>query len=198
MAWWKFWEREASGRRVTDYYEEGVALVRQERHHDALTSFRLALRQRPDDAATLEQMAVVYTHIGLPDEAVKSYQRALELRPTSTSAHYGLAFLLLKAGHTEAAVVHLEAFLRRAKSDRDDPRQMEHARRTLGRVTGAGPPATDGPGTDTTPANDPGPGMPGEDGLGAADPGPDGSGPDGSGPGDAGADRPGADTPPAG
>jgi Flp pilus assembly protein TadD len=159
MAWWKFWERGAGGRRVTDYYEEGVALVRQERHHEALTSFRLALRQRPDDAATLEQMAVVYTHIDLPDEAVKSYQRALELRPTSTSAHYGLAFLLLKAGHTEAAVVHLEAFLQRAKSDRDDPRQMEHARRTLGRVKASKPVGPDGQNEDAADTDaSPGPG----------------------------------------
>jgi Flp pilus assembly protein TadD len=148
MVWWKFWERDSSGRRAPDYYEEGVALLRQELHHDALTSFRLALRQRPDDAATLEQMAVAYTHIGLADNAIKSYQRALELRPTSTSAHYGLAFLLLKAGHVEAAVVHLEAFLRRAKPGRDDARQITHARRTLGRVTGHAPSASEERGTD--------------------------------------------------
>ena len=139
MTWWKFWERGPHEKRALDYYEEGVALVRQEQYQQALTSFRLALRQRPDAAATLEQIAVVYTHIGLPDDAVKSYQRALELRPTSTSAHYGLAFLLLKAGHTEAAVVHLEAFLRRASPDREEPRHIEHAQKTLARVTGSEP-----------------------------------------------------------
>lgn len=152
MTWWKFWERESHGKRVPDYYEEGVALVRREQYHEALTSFRLALRQRPDAAATFEQMAVVYTHIGLPDDAVKSYQRALELRPTSTSAHYGLAFLLLKAGHTEAAVVHLEAFLGRAIPDREEPRQIEHAQKTLARVTGSGPSGPHAPGRGVPPA----------------------------------------------
>lgn len=148
MAWWKFWERDSSEKRAPDYYEEGVSLLRRELHHEALTSFRLALRQRPDDAATLEQMAVAYTHIGLPDDAIRSYQRALEMRPTSPSAHYGLAFLLLKAGHAEAAVVHLEAFLQRAKPDREEPRQIAHARRTLARVAGHTPSAPHEPGAE--------------------------------------------------
>lgn len=160
MAWWKFWERETRGRRAPDYYDEGVSLLRQELHHDALTSFRLALRQRPDDAATLEQMAVAYTHIGLSDDAIKSYQRALEIRPTSPSAHYGLAFLLLKAGHVEAAVVHLEAFLDRARPDREDARQIAHAQKTLARVTGQAPSALEERGAEAVDTGEVGPDAP--------------------------------------
>ncbi len=138
MPWWKFWEKR-SGNRVPDYYEEGVALLAQELYHDALTSFRLALRVRPDDAATLEQMAVAYTHIGVVDEALRSYERALELRPRSTSAHYGLGFLLLKNGQEDRAREHLTAFLELARRDREEARHIEHARRTLDRLGGPVP-----------------------------------------------------------
>jgi len=141
MTWWKFWAKNGGGR-APDYYDEGVALVSQELYHEALTSFRLALKQDPTDAATLEQMAVAYTHIGLPDEAARAYGRALGLRPQSPSAHYGLAFLRLKAGRADEAARHLEAFLEHARPDRADERQLEHARRTLERLAGSAPPPT--------------------------------------------------------
>ena len=60
-----------------DYYQEGLDLAGQERFHEALTSLRLALRERPGDVATLEQIVVVYTRMGMTDEAIKMYQRAL-------------------------------------------------------------------------------------------------------------------------
>ena len=58
MTWWKFWEKGASGR-SPDYYEEGVVLVGQELYHEALTSFRLALKEDPDDPAPLPDMAEI-------------------------------------------------------------------------------------------------------------------------------------------
>ena len=74
MVWWKIWDKNGEGNGgYPDYYEEGVELSRQELYHDALTSFRLALKHRPQDPATLEQMAVVYTHISLYDDAVRQY-----------------------------------------------------------------------------------------------------------------------------
>ncbi len=133
MTWWKFWEKGKNGS-APDYYEEGVDLMRNELYHDALTSFRLALRDRAEDAATLEQMAVAFTHIGQVDQAVRAYRQALELRPASTSAHYGISFLLLKAGREVEAAQHLRAFLDRARPDREDERHIRHAQRTLARL----------------------------------------------------------------
>ncbi|WP_425154184.1 hypothetical protein [Candidatus Palauibacter sp.] len=84
MTRWKIWSR-SGGRRAgePDYYEEGVDLVRHGHYHEALISFRLSLKHQPRHAATLEQMAVVYTHIGLADEAVRAYAAALEERPAA-------------------------------------------------------------------------------------------------------------------
>lgn len=134
MNWWKFWQEEGGDGESTDYFAEGVALVRQERYHEALTSFRLALRERPEAAAPLEQMGVVYTRIGMTDEALKAYRKALDREPESAGAHYGLGFLLLNRGRDEEAEAHLEAFLEQAPDDRKAEEHVEHARETLERL----------------------------------------------------------------
>lgn len=133
MPWWKFWEVEGGRKAAPDYYEEGVTLARERRYHEALTSFRLALRERPDDAAVLEQMAVLYTQIGVTEEALKLYRRALSLRD-SPAAHYGVAFLLLRRGEDEEAARHLRAFLGTAPSGSETEEHVRHARRTLERL----------------------------------------------------------------
>ncbi len=135
MVWRKIWDSNGRcRRRLPDFYEEGVELVRQELYHEALISFRLSLKYNPRHPATLEQMAVVYTRIGLTDDAVRAYGVALEERPRSTAAHYGLAFLLLRKGAERDASRHLQEFLAHARGDREEPRHLEHARRTLKRL----------------------------------------------------------------
>ncbi|MGD8495218.1 MAG: tetratricopeptide repeat protein [Gemmatimonadales bacterium] len=114
-----------------DYYQEGLDLAAQERFHEALTSFRLALRERPADVAVLEQMGIVYTRMGVTDEAIKMYQRALEKDPSSAGAHYGIAFLLLNKGRGDEAVEHLESFLEAGDALPGTDRHVRHARETL-------------------------------------------------------------------
>ncbi len=133
MAWWR---NLISGRAVdpsaeTDFYQEGVQLLREEKHHDALTSFRLALRENPNDTDVLQQVAVTYTHIGMTDEAVRTYRRVLDLQPRASGAHYGLAFLLLQRGSREDGIAHLKAFLANPPDIPEASRHVDHARRTL-------------------------------------------------------------------
>jgi Flp pilus assembly protein TadD len=146
MSWWKFWEGgepERPREDATDYYDEGVDLVRQERYHEALTSFRLALRERPDEAAPLEQMGVVYTRIGMTDEAIKAYRRALERDPESAAAHYGIGFLLLNRGREGEAADHLNRFLETAPAQAEQ-KHLRHARETLDELEAAAEPAGEG------------------------------------------------------
>jgi Flp pilus assembly protein TadD len=121
-----------------DYYEEGSVLLREEKYHEALTSFRLALRESPNDTDVLLQIAVTYTRIGMTDEAVKTYRRVLELKPHASGAHYGLAFLLKQAGNTDEAVAHLRAFLARPPQAPSAQQHVTHARQTLAELTGEG------------------------------------------------------------
>ncbi len=116
---------------TVDYYREGTDLLRAGHFHEALTSFRLALRERPKDVAVLQQIAITYTRIGMSDEAIKTYRSVLEQDPKAMGAHYGLAFLHLKEGRRTEAADHLRRFLESPPSDAEAARHVEHARATL-------------------------------------------------------------------
>ncbi len=128
-----------------DYYVEGVELLRAGKFHEALTSFRLALKESPGDAVVLQQIAICYTRIGMTDEAAKTYRHVLQKDPAAAGAHYGLAFLLLHAGQPEAAVEHLQSFLAHAPSTPEADEHVRHARTTLARIQGAEPESSSPP-----------------------------------------------------
>src|SRR2546425_6793182 len=86
-----------------DYLNEALALERQGDYDAALTSYRLALRDLPNDARILQNMAIAFTKTRRYDEAIRHYRRALELDNALAGAHYGLAFLLLKRGDPDGA-----------------------------------------------------------------------------------------------
>lgn len=136
MAWWqKLFGGEDAVEKV-DYYEEGIALLREGRFHDALTSFRLALKESPGDPVVLQQIAIAYTRIGMSDEAARTYRSVLEKEPGTPGAHYGLAYILLRKGEERAAIRHLEAFLASPPSGGDAAEHVAHARSTLSQLLG--------------------------------------------------------------
>lgn len=135
MSWWSRLlggrsDSELKPRRV-DYLNEALALERSGDYDAALTSYRLALRDKPDDAKVLENMAIAYTRLSRHEEAVRCYRRALEIEPALSGAHYGLAFLLLRRGDRAAAESHLEAFLVSPPGGTESDRWVVHARDTL-------------------------------------------------------------------
>jgi Flp pilus assembly protein TadD len=135
MSWWS---RLLGGRSDSelkpqrlDYLNEALALERQGDYDAALTSYRLALRDKPYDARVLQNMAIAYTKLNRHDEAIRCYRRALEVQPTLSGAHYGLAYLLLNRGDRTGAETHLEAFLATPPSGTEAERWVGHARETL-------------------------------------------------------------------
>lgn len=129
--WWKRLTGSATGAEVVDYYQEGLDLQAEGHHHEALTSFRLALKESPGNALVLQQIAVSYTRIGMSDEAIKTYRHVISKDPMQPGAHYGLAFLLIRRGHDEEAIPHLQGFLRTARSGPEADDHLAHARGTL-------------------------------------------------------------------
>lgn len=117
-----------------DYYREGIELLEGKKFHDALTSFRLALRESPGDPVVLQHIAMCYTHIGLTDDAIKTYKHVLQKDPSAVGAHYGLAFILLRTRREEEAIPHLEAFLANPPPGVQAGAHIEHARTTLARI----------------------------------------------------------------
>ena len=114
-----------------DYLSEALALERQGDYDAALTSYRLALRERPNDPRILQNMAIAFSKTGRMDDAMRTYRRALELDPHLSGPHYGLAFLLLKRGDLEAAEKHLTAFLSNPPKGAEAERWIRHAQQTL-------------------------------------------------------------------
>lgn len=141
MTWWSRLVGGTSGRstRPTDFLAEALELESRGDYSNALTSYRLALRERPDDLRVLQNIAIAFSKTGQPEEAIRTYRRALQLDPNLAGAHYGLAFLLLKRNDTAGAAMHLESFLRNSKeTDARAGRFREHAEKTLDELRGTG------------------------------------------------------------
>lgn len=139
MTWWRRLVGGSSGRdpRHTDFLAEALDLESRGDFANALTSYRLALRERPDDLGVLQNIAIAFSKTGQPEEAIRTYRRALQLDPESSGAHYGLAFLLLKRGDTAHAGLHLEAYLRHCTDDdATSARFRAHAEHTLAQLQG--------------------------------------------------------------
>jgi predicted Zn-dependent protease len=136
MSVWKklFGSGDKHGR--VDYYEEGMELLSDGKFHEALTSLRLALKENPGDPVILQQIAISYTRIGMTEEASKTYRHVLQKEPNASGAHYGLAFLLIRAGQAKEAVPHLKSFLAHPPSGPDAAQHFEHAQSTLAQLTG--------------------------------------------------------------
>jgi len=142
MSWWSrlFGGPSKPGARSgrVDYLNEAIALERTGDFDAALTSYRLALREHPNDPRILQNIAIAYSRTGRLEDAIRSYRRALEVAPTLSGAHYGLAFLLLKRGDRAGAMRHLEAFLGQAPDDAEAKRWVQHAEQTLGALRSGG------------------------------------------------------------
>ena len=133
MAFWKKLLGE-DGPRSVDYYQEGVDLLTGGKFHEALTSFRLALKESPGDPVVLQQIAICYTRIGMTEEAAKTYRHVLQKNPRASGAHYGLAFILLRSDRPQESIPHLEAFLANPPEAADAGAHVEHARWTLAQL----------------------------------------------------------------
>ena len=120
-----------------DYLNEALVLERQGDYDAALTSYRLALRDQPNDLRVLQNMAIAFSKTGRLDEAVRAYRKALEIDPMLSGAHYGLAYLLLKRGDTDGGVKHLQAFLAHPPAGDEAERWIQHARTSLEQIDNA-------------------------------------------------------------
>ena len=127
-----------------DYLNEALALERRGDFDAAIVSYRLALRDHPNDPRILQNLAIALSRTGKVEDAVRHYRRALELDNGLPGAHYGLGFLLLRRGETEGAVKHLRAFLENPPRGPDGQRWVAHAESALAGLVGAPPQAAAG------------------------------------------------------
>jgi Flp pilus assembly protein TadD len=135
MSWWSRLlggkSKNDLGSRRVDYLSEAIALERLGNFDAALTSYRLALRDHPNDPRILQNIAIAYSRTGRIEDAIRSYRRALDVAPEVSGAHYGLAFLLLRRGDRAGAMTHLDSFLAKPPDSAEMERWVRHAEETL-------------------------------------------------------------------
>lgn len=89
----------------------GFCLEKAGRLDSALNAYRLAARERPDDASPAVSAGSVLLKLGRHDEAEKELRRALGLDPAHADAAARLAELLRRRGRRDEAVAVLDAAL---------------------------------------------------------------------------------------
>lgn len=73
-------------------------------HEQALQSFRRAIEFDPEDDESHHQLSMVYSHIGLLDEAQASVRRALEINPNNTMARFRVGVYNQYQGNFDDAI----------------------------------------------------------------------------------------------
>ena len=128
MAWWSRVFGGKSPREIKpqrlDYLNEALMLERQGDFDAALTSYRLALRDKPDDYRVLQNMAIAFSKTGRHDEAVRCYRKALEMEPGYVLAHSNLLYAL--HGHPDHDAASLLAEHRRWNDIHAKPLRASH------------------------------------------------------------------------
>jgi tetratricopeptide (TPR) repeat protein len=76
-------------------------------HEQAISSYKRSLALDPDNDETHHQLSMVYSHIGLLDEAQRELARALEINPNNTLARYRVGVYAQYQGRfDDALAVH--------------------------------------------------------------------------------------------
>src|SRR2546425_1521249 len=110
-----------------DYLNEALALERQGDYEAALTSYRLALRDHPNDARILQNMAIAFTKTRRLDEAIRHYRRALELDNGLAGAPHRVPLLLFERGGPPRATPQPPALPAQPPPGAHPPERIQHA-----------------------------------------------------------------------
>jgi tetratricopeptide (TPR) repeat protein len=81
-------------------------LAQQERHDEAIATFRHALTLRPDDPYALNDLGCALTIIGRPAEGIPHLERSLAVKPNHAEAHNNLGNALRAVGRSAEAIAH--------------------------------------------------------------------------------------------
>ncbi|HYL47179.1 MAG TPA: tetratricopeptide repeat protein [Candidatus Limnocylindrales bacterium] len=97
------------------------AMLEGGRYTDAYAHYQKMLSIFPRDPDALVNYGLLAARLGHPDEAVESWEKAVDASPEQANAHLYLAEALDQRGEHAAAARHWEAFLKTAAAHPDDP-----------------------------------------------------------------------------
>ena len=93
------------------YSRVGAELFKAGQPMEAAAQFRQALEADPTDAGAYNNLGVAYERMG-HEEAQAQFERAIQLRPDFTHAHFNLARILMKKGRQTEASAELQRTIR--------------------------------------------------------------------------------------
>jgi Flp pilus assembly protein TadD/lysophospholipase L1-like esterase len=88
----------------------GTELLKAGKPAEAVAQFQQALAADPTHAGACNNLGIAYERLGR-DEAQAQFERAIQLQPDFTHAHFNLARILMQKGRDAEAVVELERTL---------------------------------------------------------------------------------------
>jgi tetratricopeptide (TPR) repeat protein len=97
------------------------AMLEDGHYADAYEHYGKMLGMFPRDADALVNYGLLAVRLGHPEEAVESWEKAVDVDPLQPNAQLYLAEALDQKGEHAAAARHWQAFLQLAASRRDDP-----------------------------------------------------------------------------
>jgi len=103
--------------RVDALFRQGVAMLREHRHEQALGVFHELLVHAPRMPEAHVNMGYALLGLGRPVEAASSFQQATSLRPAQLNAYYGLAEALEASGDLRGALGAMRSYVHRAPAD---------------------------------------------------------------------------------
>jgi tetratricopeptide (TPR) repeat protein len=97
------------------------AMLEDGRYADAYVHYQKMLAIFPRDPNALVNYGLLAARLGHAEEAVESWEKAVDASPEQANAHLYLAEALDQRGEHAAAALHWETFLKTAASHSDDP-----------------------------------------------------------------------------
>ncbi|MCZ7584515.1 MAG: tetratricopeptide repeat protein [Deltaproteobacteria bacterium] len=101
----------ARERLVDDYIETARSLIQSERHQDAADLLSKALESEPGSSRLLNYLGICYSRMSRFEEAVRSYESAIEHDYDHAGAHFNLAVALENAEQVAKAIEQYRRYL---------------------------------------------------------------------------------------
>lgn len=97
------------------------AMIEDGRYTEAYEHYRRMLESFPRDSDTLVNYGLLAAKLGHPEEAIDSWEKAVDVAPNQPNVHLYLAQALDQKNESAAAARHWSAFLQLAAAHPDDP-----------------------------------------------------------------------------
>src|SRR5215510_7262927 len=93
---------------ATDFTAEGLKALEERKYQEAAVLFAKAVAADPGDYAANFHLALSYSLLDKPAEAIPVYKRVLELKPGLYEAELNLGILLLGQKQSPEAILYLK------------------------------------------------------------------------------------------